>query len=290
MVYHQPVLLHQVLSFFDPQPGKYFIDATLGNAGHTIALLEKGASVYGIDQDPENLELANNRIRERGLGGLFHPINSNFSNLAQIIKDIHQPLNGVLFDLGLSTNQLKSSNRGFSFNDESSLDMRLDKTHQDLTAEYIINTYDHQELFDIFSKIAQENYSRDLASLIIKKRQRHPIKSAAILSDIIKEFYQQKRFNPTIHPATKILMALRIVVNQEYENIKIALTSCLSLNQATIQVITFHSGEDRIVKQFIRNNNLLINTLTPKPVKPDFSEIKNNPLSRSSLLRVFKIK
>ena len=291
MEYHQPVLLDQVIKYFHPTPGSKFIDATLGNAGHTIELLRAGAFIYGIDQDPTNLNQASQRIKDLGLDKNFVPINSNFNSLSEIISTYTTPpIDGVLFDLGLSSTQLMSDNRGFSFNDQNSLDMRLDSTTQDLTAEYIINTYDSNELFDIFSKIGQEKFSRQIADYIIWQRQRHPIKNASTLAEIIKDFYQQKGIRSGIHPATKILMALRIVVNQEYDNLKNALIACLNLPSATIQVITFHSGEDRLVKQFIVNNSNLLTSLTPKPIKPTYLETKENRLSRSSLLRVFKIK
>lgn len=289
MDFHQPVLLNHIVNIFLPETGKHFIDATLGNGGHTIALLQKGATVTGLDQDPSNLKIAITRINTLKLSKNFTPVNINFSDLTNIISNSKNPINGVLFDLGLSLNQLKSNNRGFSFNDRDSLDMRLNQKQQELTAEYIINTYDESELFLIFSIYAQESYSKDIASLIVKHRHHHPFKNSADLSTLIKTFYLSKKISTRLHPATKILMALRIATNHEYENLTKALTACLSLPNAIIAIISFHSGEDRLVKNFIRSHHDQICQIQ-KPIKPDLNEQNNNPLSRSALLRVFKIK
>lgn len=279
MDYHVPVLIAEVIEALKPDSTKTFIDATLGNGGHTLALLKQGAKVIAFDADSKNIQIVKNRIDNPNLT----IINDNFVNLS---KHINFKVDGILFDLGLSVNQQKAENRGFSFNDNESLDMRLDPIHQELTAENIINTYDYQQLFDIFSKISQEKLSKPLALKIIHERQKKPIKTGLQLATIIRDFYQEKHSTPSIDPATKIFMALRIVVNNEFENLKSALNQTLSLLKpfGTVCVISFHSGEDRIVKNFIRQNKLPSNT-----TKPSFWEIRDNPLSRSALLRSFKI-
>lgn len=280
MNYHKPVLINEVISSLNPQKDKIYIDATLGNGGHTLALLEKGAKVIAFEADKNNIEIVKNRINDRNLT----IINDNFCNLS---KHISQKVDGLLFDLGLSVNQQKSDNRGFSFNDPNSLDMRIDKESQTLTAEEIINTYDYKELFDIFSKYSQEKLSKPLALKIIKERQKSPIKTGIRLANIIRNFYKEKHQKSHLDPATKIFMSLRIVVNQEFENLKKALEQSLNIikKDGIVAVISFHSGEDRIVKQFIKQKKLI----ALKPIYPTSLEIKENPLSRSSILRCFKI-
>ncbi|MCL4383909.1 16S rRNA (cytosine(1402)-N(4))-methyltransferase RsmH [Patescibacteria group bacterium] len=289
MAYHYPVLLQPVIHYFDPQPGDCFIDATLGNGGHTLALLQKGATVYGLDRDQSNLELATHRLLEAGLLSNFIPLKLNFADIHKIIEMYPQVhFKGILFDLGLSQNQLQGAGRGFSFSDTQSLDMRLDNTAK-LSAKDIINHSSATELFIIFSKIAQEPFSQELADLIVKERHHQPITTAADLAQIIKDFYHHRGVRTDIHPATKILMALRIVVNEEYLNLNKALEALLNFPQSQVAIITFHSGEDRLVKQFTRQHSSQI-LCTPKPITPSPQEIKENPLSRSAKLRLFKIK
>jgi len=292
MNFHQPVLLDETLQILKVSSGKTFIDATLGNGGHTLEILKKGAAVYGLDQDPHNLEIATKRIQEAGYLDSFHPIHGNFSQLSKIVKK-HQipPVNGILFDLGLSKNQQISQDRGFSFNDSTSLDMRLDPKNQTETAENIINTADFDTLYQIFTKLAQEKYSKPIILRIIRQRQQQPIQTAKRLADIIRNYYQTNSIPTKIDPSTKVFMALRIYVNHEFENLKSALNQTLEMlaQNSKVAVISFHSGEDRIVKQFIRQNSLKIQNLTPKAILPKQSEININPLSRSAVLRAFKI-
>ena len=164
--------------------------------------------------------------------------------------------------------------------------MRLDLATQSLSAETIINTYDHEQLFHIFSFYAQEHFSSDLATIIIKKRQHHPIKSSQELALIISDFYHQHRTNPKINPATKILMALRIATNQEYENLTDALMAIEKIPKTIVAVITFHSGEDRIVKNYLKNHQQTF-TKIHQPVHPTYNEVKRNPLARSAILRSY---
>ncbi|MBI2465105.1 16S rRNA (cytosine(1402)-N(4))-methyltransferase RsmH [Candidatus Shapirobacteria bacterium] len=294
MEYHVPVLLNEVLDLLSVKLGNIYIDGTLGNGGHTLEILKKGGEVYGIDSDQNNLDLATSRIVDSGYAVHFHPIKGNFTDLKQIIsKNISSPIHGILLDLGLSSNQQKASGRGFSFNDEQSLDMRLDPATQELTAEKIINTYSFEQLFNIFSKIAQEKLSKPLAQKIITKRKSSPIKDGATLAKIIRDAYLAKGIRTKIDPSTKIFMALRIVVNQEFENLKQFLDSTLhtpSLNNATVCIISFHSGEDRIVKQFIREHHpSLITSHSSKAITATHKETAVNPLSRSAVLRSYRI-
>jgi len=292
MNFHQPVLLDETLRILQASSKKTYLDATLGNAGHSLQLLKKGAIVYGLDQDPQNLEIATKRIQKAGYLQNFHPLHGNFSQLKKIITQ-HKipPLNGILFDLGLSKNQQISQDRGFSFNDSTSLDMRLDPQHQKETAENIINTADFDTLYQIFTKLAQEKYSKPIILRIIRQRQQEPIVTAKRLADIIRHYYQTNSITTKIDPSTKVFMALRIYVNQEFENLKSALKQTLEIlpSKAIVAVISFHSGEDRIVKQFIRQNSTKIANLTPKAILPKQAEIQTNPLSRSAVLRSYRI-
>jgi 16S rRNA (cytosine1402-N4)-methyltransferase len=295
MDYHLPVLLHESIALLAPDSQKVFLDATLGHGGHTLALLENGAKVYGLDQDPQNLKIASTRINQAGFASSFTPIHGNFSNISSIWRQFNYPqVNGIIFDLGLSQNQITAQKRGFSFQDTQSLDMRLDPDQSDLTAEYITNTYSHQQLFDIFTKFAQEKYATPLILRLIRRRQKSPFKSAAEIAQVIKDYYQEHHLQSHLHPATKILMALRIVVNNEFVHLREGLLQTFDITHpgSHVAIITFHSGEDRIVKNFIRQaaSQNKIDNLTPKAIAPQFDEVKRNPLSRSALLRVYRIK
>lgn len=293
MEYHSPVLSKETIDLLDIQSSKIYIDATLGNGGHTLEILKKGGIVYGIDQDPNNLKITQERIDKEGFSKNFFPIHANFNQLENIVKnEIKKEISGIIIDLGLSQNQQKSQGRGFSFNDNSSLDMRLDPNKQEITAEMIINTASFDDLYKVFTKYGQEIYSKPIILRIIRERQKSPIKSGERLANIIRDYYKQRHINTKNDPSTKIFMSLRIVVNDEFVNLKNLLDQTLTSIKpnGTVCVITFHSGEDRIVKQFIKNsfdNNIIQNK--SKAIKPNHQEISKNPLSRSATLRSYKI-
>jgi len=292
MDYHQPVLRDEVLDYFQIKPNGLYLDATLGNGGHTLEILKASATVYGLDQDPSNLQLSTERIKTELPDSHFYPIHGNFSDLFSIYKStIKTKLDGVLFDLGLSKNQQLSENRGFSFNDKNSIDMRLDPENPKESAEFVINTYDFQELFDIFTKYAQEIYSKPLILRIIRERQKSPIKTGLRLAEIIRSYYLEHHINTRLDPATKIFLALRIYVNQDYKNLSTALADTLKIvkPKGKVCIITFHSGEDRLVKQFIKKYTLLGQITSAPSVRPSFQETKTNPLSRSATLRSFTL-
>jgi 16S rRNA (cytosine1402-N4)-methyltransferase len=293
MDYHYPVLSKESVNQLDIQEGGIYIDATLGNGGHTLLILEKGGIVYGIDQDPKNLDIATQRIKETGLEKNFFPVHSNFNKITEIIDTkIHQKVDGLIVDLGLSSNQQKSKDRGFSFNDATSLDMRLDPENQEVTAEMIINTASYDDLYKVFSKLGQEVYSKPIIQRIIRERQKSPIKSGERLANIVRDFYKEKHIKSKIDPSTKIFLSLRIVVNNEFENLRGILKDSLKVVKpgGTVCIITFHSGEDRIVKQFIKTVQIQNQVSgASKPIKPTFEEITQNPLSRSATLRSYKI-
>lgn len=283
MIFHQPVLINQVIEQLKPEKNKIFIDCTVGHGGHSLALLNSNATVYGIDADKNNLTIATNRLNNKN----FHPILGNFKDIKSIWqKNIKEKVDGILVDLGLSSDQQSQSGRGFSFNDTESIDMRLNPITQKTSAENIINTYDETQLYLLFSKVAQEKFAHPLAQKIISARQKQSIKTGQQLSTIINDYYQSKHIRSKINPATKIFMALRIETNQEFENLNKFLIDSQKVikDNGTICIISFHSGEDRIIKNFIRINNFKTSRFLPDQI-----EIKSNHLSRSAVLRTYTI-
>lgn len=287
MKYHIPVLLDETITILNPQANQIFIDATLGHGGHSLEILKSGATLYSLDADHLNLKIATDRIKSQNLDKNFHPILGNFSDIFQIWeKNIQTPLDGLIADLGLSSSQQSGKDRGFSFNDSTSLDMRLNPK-QSLTAEEIINTWDRDQLYQLFTKYAQEKLARPLVYEIIQARQKQPIKSGQELAKIIINYYQKKHYSSRLNPATKIFLALRIAVNREFDNLKNLLNSSLKIcrPEAKVAIISFHSGEDRLVKNFINQNKL-----HSQKILPSRQEIQKNPLSRSAVLRSYTIK
>ncbi len=270
MTRHFPVLQSEVLEFFDPKSNQHFIDCTIGNANHTLLFLESGCEITGLDRSLNSLSIAKSNTKRYKKIDIHH---DNFTNFEKYLKSNTK---GIFADLGLSTSQIKDDNLGLSFQD-TTLDMRLDQT---LTtrADDIINTYTQKELIYIFSKYAQETNAVTIAKAIVNSR---PIHSALELSSLIENTIG--RHHKT-HPATKVFMALRIIINSEYQNLQTFLENTKNLDQGTkIGIITFHSGEDRIVKNFFKKN-FLFYTSNP-PILPSYTEIKENPASRSAIFR-----
>lgn len=276
---HIPVLQKEVIEYLDPKPNENFIDCTLGEAGHAAAILEKTGpkgKLLGIDfeirvKSQERLILAK----------------GNFANLKEIVKESKfSQVNGILFDLGLSSWHLEESGRGLSFQKNEPLDMRFDQNNQ-LTAERICNYWSFQEIEKILREYGQEQFSRQIAKEIIEARKFRPLKTTNRLVEIIKKA-TPGRFRQKINPATKTFQALRIAVNDELNNLKKALPEALEVLKSggRLAVISFHSLEDKIVKDFFKQNSLQV--LIKKPITPTLEEIKNNPRSRSAKLRVAK--
>lgn len=289
--YHYPVLLDETVNGLDVKQDWIYLDCTLGHGGHALEILKRGGIVYGFDLDTDSLEIANSRITSQGFKDRFVPINSNFVDYDIIASKINKPIGGVLFDLGLNSAQYHDSNQGFSFQDNL-LDMRLDKT-QHLTAEEIVNTYSEQQLYHLFSSHSQETLATPISQRIIRHRQRHPIKDSITLTKIVDEVYREFHRHTKITPATKVFMALRIEVNHELENLKTILNKSLNsiFSNTIFSIISFHSGEDRIIKHFIddKSKQGLIEKISKNPIKPKFEETKRNPPSRSATLRSYKI-
>jgi len=282
---HTPVMLSEVVSFLAPGPGKRYLDATLGFGGHSLALLEKGAEVVGVDRDADILPLAEKRIADAGFSQHFTTLHSAFSEVFSSPTLIGN-FDGILFDLGVSSYQLDTPDRGFSFRFEAPLDMRMDTTLT-VTAADLINGLGKNELYTLFTALGEETNAHRLVSAILLARQAAPIKTT---TDLVKIVENTVHGRGKLHPATKIFQALRMAVNTEREELKAALPSALSRLAlgGVLVIISFHSLEDQIVKDFLSQSEGRgeLEILGLNPTLPSESEVKANPRSRSAKLRV----
>jgi 16S rRNA (cytosine1402-N4)-methyltransferase len=277
---HQPVMLHEVIEALRVVPGEYYVDATVGGGGHARAILAKGGKLIAIDQDPQAITEAKKLLEDAGADLIC----GNFNKLANHVRSVTTAaVAGILFDLGTSAYQLEGEGRGFSFMRDEPLDMRMDP-NLTVTAADLVNALSEKELALLFTKYAQESYAKPIAKAISAARKIKPITSTGQLTTIIMKV---KKDTGKIHPATKVFQSLRIAVNDELHNLESALAQAESLLKVDgrLAVISFHEGEDRIVKQFLSQSQSL-KSQTKKPVKPDSSEISINPRARSARLRI----
>jgi 16S rRNA (cytosine1402-N4)-methyltransferase len=287
---HIPVLQKEVFQYLNPQSNENFIDCTIGSGGHTLAILEKngpGGKVLGIDADLEQIE--NCKLKIENFKKRVILACDNFSNLKEIVKRKRfRNVQGILFDLGMSSWHLEESGRGFSFLKNEQLDMNFAQDKKRLTAKEIVNNWPVEEIEKILKEYGEERFVKKIALKIIENRKIEPIiKSTFQLIQIIKEaiplWYQHQR----IHFATRTFQALRIAVNNELDNLKIALPQALDILEprGRLVVISFHSLEDRIVKHFFKSRTKFLKILTKKPISPSKKEVEINPRSRSAKLR-----
>lgn len=278
---HVPVLQKEVLQYLEPQSNQNFIDCTFGGGGHSFAILEKTAprgKVLGIDWSCD--EMANARKNPN-----LVLVCDNFANLKEIVKKQNfGKVQGILFDLGISSWHLSSSGRGFSFQKREPLDMRYSLKNQ-LTAEKIVNYWSKFDIERILQEYGEEKFAHQIAEQIVENRKTKQIKNTLQLVDIVKQSVSRAYLKGRIHFATRTFQALRIAVNDELGNIEKALPQALEVLETggRLVVISFHSLEDRIVKNFYKNEQLKI--LNKKPVLPARREVTTNPRSRSSKLR-----
>jgi len=287
MTAHIPVMVKETIDALSVQPGGRYIDGTLGGGGHAAAILEHsspGGQLLGIDADAEAIKVA--RARLEAYSGSILLVNENFVDLQTIcLKYDFFPVHGILLDLGLSSLQLNGNNRGFSFQHDAPLDMRL-SPRQEVTAAQIINDYSERELARLIRTFGEESYSRRIAHRIVQER---PIKTTLHLSRIIERAIGRR--GGRIHPATKTFQALRIAVNQELDNLEVALKQAINLLgfEGRLVVISYHSLEDRIVKQFMRqessSDNPRLRLVHKRVIIPSEAEVQLNPRSRSAKLR-----
>lgn len=285
-VFHEPVLLAEVLRFLEPKPGKTIVDATVGTGGHAEALLAQGARVIGIDQDPQSLGLAADRLR--AFGDMFQPVRGNFRRLQALLRELGvAKVDGVLFDLGLSSLHLSQAERGFSFQQEGPLDMRMDPDNS-ITAADLVNGLPERELARILREYGEERHAERIAREIVRSR---PIRTTGELARLVARCYPPGNYR--IHPATRTFQALRIAVNDELSALQEALPQAVEVlaPRGVLCVIAFHSLEDRIVKRFLRGEARAgrVVLLTKKPVRPTKEEVEKNPRARSARLRAAQV-
>ena len=294
---HIPVLSKEVLEYLAPKRDGVYIDATLGGGGHTesiVSCLGKRGRIIAIDRDRFAIETAKRRLGKYGDKIVY--VQANFSDLDEILEKVKiKKVDGVLFDLGVSSYQLKSPERGFSFNKRYNafLDMRMD-TSQELRAFDVVNKYPEKRLREILYKLGEESFARRIARQIVSARKAKPIRTTRQLLEIIsRSIPAYYRFRRKSHWATNVFRAIRMEVNQELPSIKRALPLAIRAlkKKGRLVVISFHSLEDRIVKKtfremsFPQDNNPVVRILTKKPIRPSPEEVRMNPRCDSAKLR-----
>lgn len=304
---HTSVMPAEILAYQNLKPGDICVDGTLGGAGHarsTLQAILPGGLLIGIDQDPDAISHARNVLQPFKQHIIL--VHDNFSNLPAIL-DQHaiDHVNAIVVDLGFSLNQITRAQRGFSFNRDEPLDMRMDTT-QNMTADIIVNTFSQEALADLFFSFGEEKFSRRIARAIVREREAHPLKTTRQLTDIVLNTIPgSQAAGSRIHPATRIFQALRIAVNRELDHLSrfMAQVPDLLVKGGRICIISFHSLEDRIVKQHLKtfeagctcpktlprcvcHKKPVMRSLVKKPVTPTPEEVAANPMARSARLRV----
>lgn len=302
---HKPVLLEETLNYWASQPHGIYIDGTVGGGGHSAALLQQlpQAQLIGIDQDDEALAAAENKLMP--FGSRVRLVKENFAHIAQVAAMLALPeIDGILLDIGVSSYQLDCSERGFSYMQDAPLDMRMDRHGSGPTAAHLVNTLTEEELANIIYQYGEERYSRRIARQIVAARQEKPITTTGELTALIKKAMPTVAKREEQHPAKRTFQALRIAVNQELSVLEKGLTSALEILRpgGRLCVITFHSLEDRIVKETFRTwakgcicppdlpvcqcgKSPSVRLLTRKPITATEKELQENPRSRSAKLR-----
>lgn len=305
--FHQPVMLEQVVHYLKPKPGDNLIDCTLGGGGHTEALFKRilpGGKILGIDLD--QLAIATTTEFLKNYKNNVVLAQDNFKNLEQIAETQQfNKVNGILLDLGLSSGQIRDQGRGFSFLAQGPLDMRFG-SQSEVTAGNIINTYSQKELYEIFKNFGEEKLAKPISQEIVERRQLMPITEPSQIVEIAAAIYARYYHGQSkMNPATKVFQALRIAVNDELENLRQVLPQAVSLlaKGGRLAVISYHSLEDRIVKEYFKQESIdcicppqmpqcqcthkkTLKIITKKPVMGTADEILENPRARSAKLRV----
>ena len=303
---HKSVLLKKSVKYLRPIEDGVYIDATVGLGSHTRQILEKSgfkARIIGLDVDDSSLIIARDRLNP--YKNQIHLVNRNFSELDYVISDLGiGEVDGIIADLGMSTYQLEHSGRGFSFLKDEPLDMRMDPKLQ-FTAYDLLNEMSAEELESIIRKYGEESFSKKISTAIVNTRKSKPVQSSKELAALVSNSIPRKFHPKNIHPATKTFQALRIAVNNELENLQTFIEKAATVLKTggRLVIISFHSLEDRIVKNYFKrlnsncicppdlpvcrcNKRSILKIITRSPVRPDSDEIMTNPRSRSSKMRV----
>ena len=308
--HHLPVLLNECLDGLDIKPTGVYLDCTLGGAGHSSEILKRldaGGTLVGIDRDADAIEAATARIEALRAPGRFVPLRGNFHDAPALLEEakIDHSLDGILIDLGVSSHQLDVRERGFSYHDDAPLDMRMDRS-QPLSARDIVNGASEDELNRILRDYGEEKWARQIARVICDRRKQTPVETTSQLVDIVDAAIPKKfRQGDGSHPARRTFQALRIAVNDELDPLEPALRALVGLLKpgGRLCVITFHSLEDRIVKNTFRSladpctcpksfpvcvcgKKPVVKPITRKPVTASPEELAQNPRSRSASLRI----
>ena len=287
---HVPVLLAEAIEQLAPRPGKVILDGTAGGGGHAMALLDRlrpGGRLILLDRDQEALERLMARIGRSADVRYFH---ANFCDFDEALTQAgEERVDGVLLDLGVSSLQLADSERGFSFDQPGPLDMRLDRSEH-FSAEEIVNHWPAERMVDIFSRYGDQPFARRIAAAIIRARESGPIRRTDELAEIVRAALPPAARHGRIHPATRVFQAIRIAVNQELQSLDQFFDKVFDHLKpgGRVVVISFHSGEDRIVKTRLREAVSAGRARLPvtKPITPTPAEVQANPRSRSARMRV----
>ncbi len=300
---HITVLAEETVDRLNVRPGGLYVDFTLGGGGHSAMILDRGGTVVGIDRDADAIEFCKRRFAE--LGGRFIPVHDNFKRIENILEErgLGRP-DGIVADLGVSSPQLDRPERGFSYMSDAPLDMRMD-TSGGITARDVVNGYSEEELFRVISELGEERWASRIARFIDERRKQRPIETTFELVDVIKAAIPAGARKDGPHPAKRTFQAIRIEVNGELEILEGAVRAGVGALKkgGRMAVITFHSLEDRIVKNTfaalergcvcpkdfpvcVCGQRPTVRVLTRKPVTPSGRELEINPRARSSKLRV----
>lgn len=292
---HIPVLRDEAVLGLAVREDGFYVDATLGFGGYTELLLEQIGSgrVIGIDADKSALDLVEKRLVNQITDGRLILKHSNFRFIEQVLAELRiHSVDGIIADLGLSSMELDDGSRGFSFKDNAPLDMRFDISSDGLTAADIVNSYSQEQLTNLFRDLGDEPFSGRIARVIVEARKKQNISTTIELVNLILSIVPTKFTKKSIHPATRVFQALRMEVNDEIAALHALLSSSLNLlsSSGRLVIVSFHSGEDRIVKNTFREwkSKGFVNILTKKPIVPSEIEISANPRSRSAKLRIIE--
>lgn len=305
---HVSVLLEETIDSLNIKPDGIYVDGTLGGGGHSLEICKRlgdGGRLIGIDQDMDAIRAATERLKN--YSDKVTIVHSNYQNIDSVLRDLSVGgVDGIVLDLGVSSYQLDNADRGFTYREDTPLDMRMDQS-QPMTAKNIVNEYSEQELFRVIRDYGEDSFAKNIAKHIVKARQDKPIETTGELNDIIRAAIPARVRQGGGHPSKKTFQAIRIELNRELDVLEQSLDKMIGLLNpgGRLSIITFHSLEDRIVKNIFRKNmNPCIcppefpvctcgrvptgKVITRKPIVPDAEEISNNKRAKSSKLRVFE--